>query len=299
MATAFVSASVLAEIGSSGKLFVIIGPTASGKTEFVSKLADSLSSPVIISADAFQVYRGMDVGTAKPAPMLRERLPHRLIDVVGPEESFSAGRWAEEAKEAITEARGRGETPLVCGGSGLYIKALLHGLHPAAPADPALRTAGLDRSKLVERLAKRDPDSAERLRDAPLPRIIRAIETVEASGRTLAEIRADERPAYEGAFEFIPMTHLRNDLYKRIDERTDEMMRNGFIEEVITLREKGISPDMPSQKAIGYREIHRHLDGKQSLERTVELMKRDTRRYAKRQMTWFRTQFGIEGIEMR
>lgn len=277
-----------------GEIPVIVGPTASGKTDCVVQLSERLAAltPLeIISADAFQVYRGMDIGTAKPSASLRARLPHHLVDILAPLQSWSAGQFAAAADALIGEILGRGGLPVVCGGSGLYVAALVGGLHDAPAADPSLRGASLGREELLQRLRSIDSGAADRLRSAPSHRLTRAIEMTEHSGRRLDEIRAGARWRSRFRFRVFALEVERAELYARIDARVDAMIAAGLMEEVEGLRRAGVGPGMISQKAIGYREAHRFLDGEISREEMIRLVKRNSRRYAKRQETWIRGRF--------
>lgn len=272
---------------------ILAGPTAVGKSSMAVELVRA-SRPVpveILSADAFQVYRGMDIGTAKPSRRIREIVPHHLIDVKDPAEGFSAGEFQRMAWRVLEEARERGVAILVVGGSGLYLEALTKGFHTKTGPDEALRAERLSREMLLERLSDLDPEAAARMKDAPRRRIQRALEIVRKEGRPLSEIQSGARVRPPFSFELFLLDLPRPLLYERIDARVDEMFKQGFVEEVRCLREKGVTEEMPSQKAIGYREVHSFLEGRITEEEMLRLVKRNTRRYAKRQLTWFRNRF--------
>ncbi len=276
---------------------VVVGPTASGKTGLIMRLVERFEGSVpfeVISADAFQVYRGMDVGTAKPSPQDRILVKHNLVDIVDPLETYSAGRFMREAEEAIRKVEKEGRIPLVLGGSGLYLSALIDGLHDAVEADPELRAAGSGREELLERLRAADPEAAGELEDAPRPRILRAVEIVEAAGETLANLRRAPRRAPAFRYRVMRLVVERPELHRRIEERTGAMFQAGLVDEVTRLRGEGVPADAPSQRAIGYREIHRLLDGEIDLAEARRLVERNTRRYAKRQETWFRNRMRID-----
>ena len=272
----------------------VVGPTASGKTELMLEVRARRASDgpmTVISADAFQVFRGMDIGTAKPGPEVLARLPHRLISFLEPSATYSVGQYLQDAEAALDEVRAAGGVAVVAGGTGLYVWALHRGLHPSPPPDMVLRQAGLDRAALLARLQKLDKSAAAELAGAPLPRLVRALEIVEGTGLSLAAWRAQPRPGSRHRLRVFRLDLDRRTLYRRIDARVDEMLRRGLVEEVERLRACGITAAFFSQRAIGYREAHRFLDGEIDRATMVELIKRNTRHYAKRQMTWNRHRF--------
>lgn len=304
------------EAATRGVIPVLAGPTASGKTDLlVSSVAPSIlglsrHSPhpwgsserlaigqgraaaqlEIISADAFTVYRGMDIGTAKPSAEIRERLPHHLVDILDPVESYSAGRFASDAEKALEDILSRDRLPVICGGSGLYISALVDGLHDLPTASTSSRDKIPDREELLESIRERDPAAADELRDAPSHRLMRTLEILLAgSGRTLAEIRSGHRHKSRFSFALHTLSIERSELYRRINARVEKMFAAGLVEEVEALRARGVRPDMVSQKAIGYREVHQFLEGVIDRPEMVRLVQRNTRRYAKRQETWIST----------
>lgn len=285
------------------KVIVIAGPTASGKTALGVDLARAVSGE-IVNADAMQVYRGMDIGTAKPTPEERKGIPHHLIDIVNPDEDFNAATFCHRAVPVVKKICLRGKTCLVVGGTGLYIRALTGGLIEAPPSDPRLReslrleceTHGP--ARLHGRLAALDPERAKAIHPNDGVRIVRAMEI-----NLLSKLRPSKLIKGHGFREqpFLALKlclHLdREDLYHRINQRTVEMLNRGLIEETRGLLDRGYSPDLKSMKAIGYRHAIRHLQGKWSLEETVFSLKRDTRRYAKRQLTWFRGESGVIWVD--
>jgi len=275
---------------------VIAGPTASGKTELTVRLQEQYRGLHIISADAFTVYRGMDIGTGKPSPEIRRMMRHHLIDICDPTESYTAGRYARDAEVAITEVLEQKGRPVVCGGSGLYLAALIEGLHELPRADDELRALSLSRDELLARLALSDSEAASELRDAPSQRLTRAIEIVEGTCMALSVVRKVPKTAPRFRFHVHIQAPPRDQLYRQINDRVDRMVAEGLIDEVLSLREKGITPEMVSQKAIGYREAHQFLDGAIPQEEMVRLIKRNTRRYAKRQETWIRNRFRCQAI---
>ncbi len=284
-------------------VLAIVGPTAAGKSELALELALALEGE-IVNGDALQVYRGLDLGTAKPSAEERARVRHHLIDVLEPRERYSAGEFARRASAAIAEIEGRGRLPIVVGGSGLYFRALFEGLSPVPPGDPELRGAlrlrlvaeGLE--ALRRELAERDPDTAVRLAAGDTQRILRALEVVLASGRPLSSWIA-EQPFGVRPFSAlrIGLTLPRGILYDRIEGRVARMMERGWLQEVRGLIASGLSPELPAFQAIGYRQLCRHLLAEWSLEAAVEEIVRATRRFAKRQLTWFRKEPGITWFE--
>jgi len=283
----------------------VLGPTATGKSALGLFLAEELGGE-IVNADALQVYRGFDIGTAKPTAEERARVPHHLLDVAEPAERFSAGEFARRAREAIAGIESRGRRPIAVGGSGLYLRALLDGISPIPPGDPEVRRrlrrrleeVGL--AALHEELGRRDPATAARLPAGDRQRILRALEVVEASGTPLSEWIA-RRPY--GA-ERLPAVRLgltlpRALLYDAIERRVARMVERGWVEEVERLLSGGLSPSAPAFQAIGYRQIARHVAGEWSLERALEETVRATRRYSKRQLTWFRKEPDILWLDAR
>ena len=284
------------------KLFVILGPTAVGKTEISLALAEEIGAE-IISADSMQVYRGMDIGTAKPTQEERARVPHHLIDVAEPWEEFSAGRYVSLADEAIADVTRRGKIPLVVGGTGMYVRALLEGIFEGPGADFKLReglaeTESGEPGALHKMLKNVDPRAAERIHPSDIRRIVRALEVYEKTGKTISENQSQWRGEGRYDYKIAGLTRPRPELYRRIDERVENMIKNGLLDEVKTLMENGCRPEMPSMQALGYKQLLAHLDGDLNLQTAIELIKRDTRRYAKRQYTWFNAQKNITWIDV-
>lgn len=283
-----------AEPSSRPRIVLVTGPTASGKSALALDLAEALGGE-IVSADSMQVYRGLDIGTAKPSREERARVPHHLIDVADPQEAYSAGRFREEADRAIRDARGRGRGVLVCGGTALYVKALLEGLAEAPPRDPRVRRelearwdAG-ERDALCAELRKADPALAARLHPRDRARILRGLEVSRLSPAPLSALQAGHRfgdRPYEALRLGVEVP--RDELYRRIDERVLRMVESGWVEEVRRLLDGGVSPDSPALQAIGYRELARHLREGGDRGAVVSGIQQATRNFAKRQMTWFR-----------
>lgn len=287
---------------SEDRLLVLSGPTASGKTGAALALARRLPLE-IVSADSMQVYRGMDIGTAKPTPAERREVPHHLIDVADPDEPYSVGRFVEDAGEAIRTIRSRGRFPLLVGGTGLYLRALIRGLDPL-PSDPRIREDLLERwekeggDALYERLRRNDPDTAAKVRPADRVRVLRALEILELTGVPASlRRRAWKEGPHRYRLLFFALRPEREALYRRIDERVDGMIRQGQIGEVRGLLARGYGPGLRSMRALGYRHILKHLRGGVPLEEASREWKRDTRRYAKRQMTWLCAERDVHWIE--
>lgn len=275
-------------------MIAIVGATATGKSEVAMALAESLPGE-IVNADALQVYRGFDVGTAKPSPEERARVPHHLIDILDPHERWSAGEFARRAREAAGEIREGGRVPIVVGGSGLYLRALFEGISPIPPGDPEVRSElrrRLDEEglpALAAELARVDPETAARLGAGDTQRILRALEVARVSGRPLSSW-IKEQPFGTQRVDAIQvgLTLPRTVLYDRIAGRVARMVERGWVEEVARLLARGLDPGLPAFQAIGYRQLVRHLEGEWSLEQAIGETVKATRRFAKRQETWFR-----------
>jgi tRNA dimethylallyltransferase len=275
------------------KVIVICGPTGIGKTAVGIQLAEKLGGE-IISADSMQIYRYMDIGTAKPTADEQNRILHHMIDIVDPDEDFDAVRFAKMAREKVMQSHQRGVMPFVVGGTGLYIKALLQGLFQSNPADPKIRerlrqeAAENGSGSLYDRLQQVDPDTADRLHPNDSYRIVRALETIESTGRSISEHQQDHGFADEpfNALK-ICLQMDRQTLYGRIDQRVDMMIVAGFVGEIEKLLGMGYCADLKSMQSIGYRHIVDFIEGRLSRDECVRTLKRDTRRFAKRQFTWF------------
>ena len=276
----------------------ITGPTASGKTALSLWLAKLLDCE-IISCDSMQIYRGMDIGTAKATPQEREVCVHHMLDIIDPCESYSTENYRDDAMRVSADIESRGKTPLFVGGTGLYIDTVMRGgelLSP--PSSDELRQRLLssviteeDKTALWERLRDIDPESAEKIHKNNVRRVARAIEIYELTGKTKTyfdELSRQSSPDLTVGMITLDF-HNRETLYERVDMRVEQMMREGLLEEVRSLYEGGLLlPDTTAAQAIGYKEIISYLDGEISLDDAVELIKLSTRRYAKRQLTWFR-----------
>jgi tRNA dimethylallyltransferase len=276
---------------------LIAGPTAAGKSEIALLLAERLGGE-IISADSMQVYRGLDIGTAKPTAAERARVPHHLIDICDLTESFDAAQFARLAKEAVAEIQARGRVPILCGGTGLYFKAFLEGVGAAPPADPTLR-AELERmplETLLAELRERDPITYERIDRQNPRRVVRAVEVIRLTGKTFSEQRAPWSPAAEAPNSprpfFAVFFRSNSDLQARINVRVEEMFRRSLVTETEHLLKHGLAENQTAMQAIGYRQVVEYLGRRSNnpaaLAETRELVKIRTRQFAKRQLTWFR-----------
>ena len=276
-------------------LVILTGPTAVGKTALSVRLAKAIGGE-IISADSMQVYRHMDIGSAKITPEEMSGVPHHLIDILEPSEEFNVVWFQRLARRAVQEICGRGHVPVVAGGTGFYIQALLYDVDfTENDGDPAFRRQLQTIAKtqgsgaLYERLRKIDPESCETIHENNVKRVIRAIEFYEKTGVRISEhnrIQRQNSSPYN--FAYFVLTDDRQKLYGRIEERVDEMMAQGLVEEVRRLKEMGCTADMVSMQGLGYKEILAYLDGKSTLEEAVYRIKLNTRHFAKRQLTWFR-----------
>ncbi len=272
---------------------VVAGPTGSGKSQLGMLLASRLGGE-IISCDALQVYRHMDIGTAKATPIEREAIPHHMLDLREPEENFSAGDYQRLAREALCEIRLRNAVPIVVGGNGFYLRALIEGLFDGPGRNEELR-ARMRRivehqgvRRLHRALSRIDRQTAARIMETDASRIIRALEIYFHTGKPMSWWQNSPRDALRGfRWRKLGIDWPRGQLYRRIDARVEEMIRAGFIDEVRTLLERG-SKDCQALKAIGYRQIAEYLAGRRSLQDAIEDTQRESRRYAKRQLTWFR-----------
>ncbi|HUU53335.1 MAG TPA: tRNA (adenosine(37)-N6)-dimethylallyltransferase MiaA [Armatimonadota bacterium] len=283
------------------RLLAIVGPTATGKSEAGMLLAEALAGE-IVSADSMQVYRGMDIGTAKPTLEQRARVPHHLIDIIDPDEPFSVADYQARADAALADIWERDRQPILVGGSGLYVRAVLEEMDFAAvPPDPEFRRRLLAEAKskgtraLHEWLAEVDPAAAARIHPNDQKRIIRALEVAEggaASASRSGKVDRQRRPRYNST-QF-GLTLERERLYQRIDARVDTMIARGLVEEVKGLLARGCGEDLVSMQGLGYAQLAPYVRGKISLEEAVSRLQRDTRRFAKRQLTWFRADPGIE-----
>jgi len=275
-------------------VIVICGPTASGKTSVAIELA-AVFNGEIIGADSMQVYRYMDIGTAKPLASEQSRVPHHMIDIVDPDQPFDAQKYAKMAREKIMELVSQDSVPFVVGGTGLYIKALVHGLFKARSANRDVRRRLQEKAEthgiefLHKLLGRLDPESAKRIHPGDTYRIIRALETYETTGKTISAYHRAHR-FQDTPFKVLKIgLHLdREQLYGRINRRVDAMIEAGFVDEVNDLLGRGYAPDLKSMQALGYRHLIDFIAKRLPWDETLLTLKRDTRRYAKRQLTWFK-----------
>ncbi len=286
------------------ELAIIAGPTASGKSG-VSIALSKLMDGEVISADSIQVYRHMDIGSAKLTEDMMQGVPHHMLDILEPSEEYNVSVFSREASSIVRKIQGRGRFPIICGGTGFYIQALLYGIDFAeGETDPAVRerlegelqSLGID--QLEKRLESFDPVSAG-LYHGNAKRIIRALEYHELTGELLSDKNAREREresVYDAAFFVLTMP--RDMLYERIDRRVDSMMEDGLVDEVRYLRGLGVTRDMTSMQGLGYRQIYDHLDGRYDLDTAVMEIKKQTRHFAKRQLTWFRRERDVVWIDV-
>ena len=283
------------------RLVVIVGPTGAGKTRLALQLAERLAGEVV-SADSQQVYAGMDIGTGKVTAEERARVPHHVVDVVRPDEEMTAQRFIELADRAIANAWARGKPVIVCGGTGLYVRALLLGLFAGPPASPELRAElnelarAMGTPALHAELVRVDPAAAAKIDRNDAKRIIRAVEVFRLTGEPMSAHQAkhDHRstpPRYTA--RLVGLSPEREALYRAIDQRVDAMIAAGLEGEVAGLRGQGYVPPLRSQQAIGYAELHDAADGRVERGRAIELIKRNSRHYARRQLSWYRANEAI------
>lgn len=271
---------------------MIVGPTGAGKTRLSLELASSAGGEVI-SCDSQQVYIGMDIGTGKVGPSDRARVPHHLVDVLQPDQEMTAARFIEMADRAIAEVWARGKAAIVCGGTGLYVRALLLGLFEGPPADADVRKeiAAMGLPAMRAELERVDPIAAGKIDRNDEKRMIRALEVYRLSGEPMSahQARHDHKSMprrYEA--KLVGLSPEREDLYRAIDARVDEMLGAGLEAEVASLRARGYAPPLRSQQAIGYAELHAVAEGTVERGRAIELIKRNSRHYARRQLSWYR-----------
>ena len=284
-------------------LICIVGPTAVGKTEIAIQLAQHLDAE-IVSLDSRQIYRGMDIGTAKPIPEQQRAVSHHLIDCVDVDQTFSVAEYQRLADTAIAEIRGREKRAMAVGGAGLYFRGIIDGLFDGPGADAEIR-AKLQREAdehgnvaLHERLRRCDPETANRVHPNNLVRVIRALEIYELTGKPISSLQQQwkmNEPRYP--FRAFGLNMPREVLYQRIEERVDRMVEAGLIEEVKGLLDQGCPRNCVAMQSFGYKELIDYLDGKRTLDEAIALLKQNTRRFAKRQLTWFRNDPRIEWLD--
>ncbi len=285
------------------RILVLVGPTGVGKTRVSLEIARRL--PVeIVSADSRQIYRFMDIGTDKPPIEVRRKVPHHFIDILNPDQEYSAGQFAKDARKVILQILSRNRVPLVVGGSGLYIRALLEGFLGKDYRDEQLRQQLMQRVEnegeevLYQELQRRDPETAAGIHPHNIKRVLRALEIIYLSGRPVSEIRRIQKdPAPFVGVKF-GLTMERQTLYEQINDRVEQMFDQGLVEEVRRVLARGYSPRLNALNTVGYREVVDFLEEKIDLYTCVERVKQNTRRYAKRQYTWFRAEPDIRWLTL-
>ena len=283
---------------------ILLGPTGVGKTAVSLALAQRFPAE-IVSADSRQVYRFMDIGTAKPTPAERALAPHHFIDIRNPNEIYSAGQYGEEARLVIADILARGKWPIVVGGSGLYLRALLEGFFQAQAANQEIQDQLKRRVReegsltLHAELAQVDPASAARLHPHDAHRLVRALEIYYASGKTTNELWHDQSAPANFPYRLIGLSMLRPVLYARLNHRVDKMLAAGLVEECQKLLQMGCTPEVNALNTVGYQEVFPYLRHEISYEEMAALIKQHSRNYAKRQMTWFRKMRGVEWFEVK
>ena len=286
-----------------GKVIVIAGPTCTGKTALAISVAEKINSE-IISADSRQVYKCLDIGTAKPSKAELKKVKHNLIDLVSPDGDFNAGKFVEEAERIISGLHSENKIPVVAGGTGLYIKSLIDGIINSVDTNQELRDELLGKRKqfgneyLYKELKRVDPKSADSMLPQNWKRVIRALEVYYISGKPIWQHFDEQKKNTNNQFFQFGITRERAVLYERIEQRVDMMIENGLVDEVKHLLKKGYSKEINALNTVGYKEIISYLENEISLERAVELIKRNTRRYAKRQITWFKADIRINWINI-
>ncbi len=276
-----------------GKVIAVAGPTAAGKTEFAIKIAEALDGEVV-SCDSMQLYKYMDIGSAKPTPEQMAEVPHHLVDIIDPREEFSAAKYQKLAKEAIKDIFSRGKIPVVCGGTGLYLESLVSDLDFAAEPEDSVKREEYYRiaeeqgaDALYSILMEKDPAAAGRIHPNNIKRVVRALEAADL-GDSIEDINTSPERTKDYDIDLIGITRDRDELYERINSRVDILMDQGLLDEVRKLTAMGLTFDDISMKGIGYKELIGYLNGGYDLDEAVRLIKRNTRHFAKRQMTWFR-----------
>lgn len=275
------------------KIIVICGPTGVGKTGFAISLAQQFGGE-IVGADSMQIYRWMDIGTAKPTTQEQAQSVHHMVDIVDPDEDYDAVIYAGQADKCIYQLEAMGKVPLVVGGTGLYIKALVHGLTEAAPTDSGVRDklqkelAASGAPFLHQRLSALDPESAKRIHPNDRHRILRALEVFQITGRSISCHHSDHGfSALRYDALYIGLSTTREQLYERINKRVEIMLAEGLVDEVRSLLDGGFGSELKSMQSLGYRHMVEFIQGRLTWDEAVRTLKRDHRRYAKRQMTWF------------
>jgi len=283
-------------------LFILLGPTVVGKTDISIKLAQKIPDIEIISADSMQIYKYMDIGTAKPDKGILNTIKHHMIDIVDPAEDFDVIQYSKLTNNIILDLFKKSKIPILVGGSGLYISSIIHPLFAGPAKNSEYRETLEEEAKthgkkyLYEKLSKIDPDSASKIKPNDVRRIIRALEVYQSTGKTISYLqRKSSNNDVKINYQIIGFKRNRENLYQRINLRIDKMIKDGFIEEVKMLREMGYNENLNSMQGLGYKQINKYLNGIYTKEEAINLIKIETRHYAKRQMTWFRNK--LEDIE--
>lgn len=286
------------------EVITIVGPTCSGKTKLSLILAEKINGE-IISADSRQVYKYLDIGTAKPEQSTLNTIKHYFIDELKPDENFNASIFAKKSEEIIERTLAENKNPIVVGGSGLYVKAIIDGISESADTNDEIRKELLEIRKkygndfLYDELKKVDEISASKMLPQNWKRVMRALEVVRITGKPIWQHHQDEIKISKFSFKQIGLNWQRESLYKNIENRVDEMIEKGLIDEVKSILNKGFEKSINSLNTVGYKEIIQYLDSEISLDKAIELIKRNTRRYAKRQMTWFNADNRIEWHQIK
>ena len=274
-------------------IIAVAGPTAAGKTEFAIQIAKAIDGEVV-SCDSMQLYKYMDIGSAKPTPEQMAEVPHHLVDLIDPRDEFSVAKYQKLARDAIDDIFARGKIPVICGGTGLYLESLVYDLDFAAePVDASVRDKYYNIAEeegpeaLFEILKDKDPDAASRIHPNNIKRVVRALEAFD-SGKPVEDINTMPQKTKDYGVTLIGIARDREELYDRINRRVDALMDAGLLDEVKMLTDMGLTFDDISMKGIGYKELIGYLSGEYDLDEAVRLIKRNTRHFAKRQMTWFR-----------
>ena len=274
-------------------IIAVAGPTAAGKTEFAIQIAKAIDGEVV-SCDSMQLYKYMDIGSAKPTPEQMAEVPHHLVDLIDPRDEFSVAKYQKLAKDAIDDIFARGKMPVICGGTGLYLESLVYDLDFAAePGDASVRDKYYNIAEeegseaLFEILKEKDPEAASRIHPNNIKRVVRALEAFD-SGKPVEDINTMPQKTKDYEVTLIGIARDREELYDRINRRVDALMDAGLLDEVKMLTDMGLTFDDISMKGIGYKELIGYLNGEYDLDEAVRLIKRNTRHFAKRQMTWFR-----------
>jgi len=287
-------------------LLILLGPTGVGKTDISTKLVQKIPDIEIISADSMQIYKYMDIGTAKPNKSILKAIKHYMIDIVEPSENFDVIQYSKLATKIILDVFKRGKIPILMGGSGLYISSIINPLFAGPAKNSEYREILEEEAKihgkkyLYDKLSKIDPVSASKIEPNDLRRIIRALEVFKSTGKTISYLQ--KKASNSNAkfnYQIIGFKRNRNNLYQRINLRVDKMIKDGFIEEVKMLRDMSYKEDLNSMQGLGYKQINKYLNSVYTKEKAIDLIKIETRHYAKRQMTWFKNKIkNIEWIDL-